>query len=287
MNKRTLKLYFELMKPRILMLVLITAALGYFLGGRGIPSIWKFLMLMLGVACSCSGAGVLNHYLERDADSKMLRTKNRPLPLGLIAPANALAFGIILILTGVFVLCWQVNLLTAFLSLLSSFLYVLVYTPLKRISWLNTSLGAIPGALPPVGGWAAATGDLSLGAWVLFFIMFIWQHPHFFAIAWMFKEDYARGGFKMLPVVDPDGRSTFQQIYIFSLLLIPVSMLPTYLGMSGRFYMVGAFIMGLILLNIGQKLATTRSVASAKQLLKASVVYLPIVFLLIIVDRIF
>src|SRR3990167_1983382 len=222
--------YIDLTKPRILTLVLVTTTLGFFLGGRGIHSFIELFFLLLGVALVCAGSAVLNHYLERDIDAKMLRTRNRPLPMGVIQPADALIFGIVLILAGVFTLWWKTNLLTAFLSLLSAFLYVLVYTPMKRISWLNTTIGAIPGALPPVGGWAAASGNLESGAWALFLIMFIWQHPHFYAIAWMFRDDYRRGGFKMLPVVDPSGQKTFLQIILFALILIPVSGLPSVIG---------------------------------------------------------
>ncbi len=279
-----LSAYLELTKPRILVLVLVTTTLGFFLGGRGISSLNALFFLLLGVALVCGGAATLNHYLERDADSKMTRTRNRPLPTGRIQPADALVFGIILILCGVFILWWKANLLTAFLSLLSAFLYVLVYTPMKRISWLNTSIGAIPGALPPMGGWAAATGDLSIGAWVLFAILFLWQHPHFYAIAWMFKEDYKRGGFKMLPVVEPSGRGTFLQIILFSLLLIPISVMPTLLGMSGKFYFYGALVLGISMLILGGILAFSKSTADARKLLKGSVIYLPILLILIILD---
>ncbi|OGX27872.1 MAG: protoheme IX farnesyltransferase [Omnitrophica WOR_2 bacterium RIFCSPHIGHO2_01_FULL_48_9] len=276
--------YIDLTKPRILTLVLVTTTLGFFLGGRGIHSFIELFFLLLGVALVCAGSAVLNHYLERDIDAKMLRTRNRPLPMGVIQPADALIFGIVLILAGVFTLWWKTNLLTAFLSLLSAFLYVLVYTPMKRISWLNTSIGAIPGALPPLGGWAAATGDLSLGGWVLFAILFLWQHPHFYAIAWMFKEDYQRGGFKMLPVVQPDGRGTFLQIIVFSVFLIPVSVMPTLLGMSGKLYFSGALLMGIFMLALGGILALTKSHGDARKLLKATVLYLPALLFLIILD---
>lgn len=283
-NQKILSAYLELTKPRILTMVLVTTTLGFFLGGRGIHSTPALLFLLLGVALVCAGSAALNHYLERDVDSKMARTRHRPLPTGIIQPADALGFGIILILGGVFILWCKVNLLTAFLSLLSAFLYVLVYTPMKRISWLNTSIGAIPGALPPMGGWAAATGEVSLGAWVLFAILFAWQHPHFYAIAWMFKEDYQRGGLKMLPVVQPSGQATFLQIIVFSLLLIPISLLPAILGISGNFYFWGALVLGILMLGFGGILALSKSVADARKLLKASVVYLPLLLLLIILD---
>ena len=285
--KILLESYFELTKPRILLLVLITTTLGFFLGGKGTIDLLLLFKLLLGVALVCGGSATLNHYLERDADSRMVRTQNRPIPKGVISPANALLFGICLILSGVFLLWWEVNLLTSFLSLLAAFLYVLVYTPMKKISWLNTTIGAIPGALPPMGGWAAATGDVSTGAWVLFFILFTWQHPHFYSIAWMFKDDYKRGGFKMLPVVYPDGRLMFTQIKLFALFLIPISLLPTLLGMSGRLYFCGALLAGILFLIQGVILATTHSMEDAKKLLKASVIYLPVILFLIVIDASF
>jgi protoheme IX farnesyltransferase len=217
----------------------------------------------------------------------MHRTKKRPLPAGLVTPSEALTFGLVLVLLGVTLLAWQVNLVTGFLSLLTVFLYVLVYTPLKRVTWWNTVIGAIPGALPPMGGWTAATGSIDLGAWVLFLILFIWQHPHFYAIAWMYRDDYERGGFKMLPVVAPDGRSTFLQVIWFSVILIPASLLPTALGIAGAFYAWGIALLGLIMFVLGLNLWRTRSVQDAKVLLKASVIYLPLFFILILGDRTF
>lgn len=281
----TVSAYVCLTKPRILVMVLVMSAAGFFLAGKSLRPVSTFLLMLIGTALSSGGAAVLNHYLERDADSLMHRTKKRPIPAGIIAPANALAFGLLLVLLGVTVLAWQVNLLTGFLSLLTVFLYVLVYTPLKRVTWWNTVIGAIPGAIPPMGGWTAATGSLDLGAWILFLILFIWQHPHFYAIAWMYKDDYKRGGFKMLPVVDPDGRSTFQQVLWFSLVLIPVSLLPTLTGMAGPVYGWGITAAGVVLLLIGINLQRTRSVQDARRLLKASVIYLPLFFGLILGDR--
>ena len=269
------------------MSVLVTTSFGYILGANGKFEWGKFLFLLLGVAFVCGGASILNHYLERDIDSKMKRTRNRPLPTGRIAANNALLLGVICVLIGVFVLYYKIDLLTSFLSLLSTFLYVLVYTPLKRISWLNTSLGAIPGALPPMGGWVAATGELSVGAWVLFFILFIWQHPHFFAIAWMFREDYRLGGFKMLPVIEPDGKRTFFQVMLFSILLIPCSLLPVFFNMTGKIYFWGTLSAGILLLMTSLYFVRTKTDGSAKQLLKATVFYLPVLLLLIIFDSSF
>lgn len=283
-KKKVFSAYLELTKPRILTLVLITTTLGYFMGGKGIPSVAQLILLLTGVALVCGGSAALNHYLERDVDAKMDRTKNRPIPTGVIPAHQALSFGILLILSGVFILWWEINLLTAFLSLLTAFLYVLVYTPMKRVSWLNTTIGAIPGALPPMGGWAAATGELSLGAWILFLILFTWQHPHFYSIAWMFRHDYAQAGFKMLPVVRPDGQSTFFQIHFFGALLLLVSLVPAFIGMSGKIYLVGAFAAGMTMLWQGIVLSRTKTHHDARKLLQTSVIYLPVLLILIILD---
>ena len=268
-------------------MVLVMSAAGFFLGAGGITPISTFLIMLFGTGLSSGGAAVLNNYIERDIDGKMHRTCKRPLPTGSITPSEALSFGLLLVLFGVGILAWQVNLLTGFLSLLTVFLYVLVYTPLKRVTWLNTVIGAIPGALPPVGGWAAATGHLDMGAWALFLILFIWQHPHFYAIAWMYRDDYQRGGFKMLPVVEPDGISTFRQVVFFSVVLIPVSLLPAFMGMAGMWYGVGITISGLLMLGVGINLWRTHAVQDARLLLRASVIYLPVFFALLVGDSIF
>jgi protoheme IX farnesyltransferase len=281
---KNLRLYIELAKPRILSMVLVTTTIGYFLAARGIRPVSTLVLTLLGVGCATGGAAALNNYLEREADGKMVRTRDRALPAGLIPPSSALAYGISLVLAGLFILVWTINLLTGFLVLLAAFLYVLVYTPMKRLTWLNTTFGAIPGAIPPMCGWAAAAGRLDPGAWVLFLILFAWQHPHFYSIAWMFKEDYHNAGFKMLPVVDPSGVSTFRQTILFALLLIGVSILPTVIGMTGKVYCTGALLMGLALLAVGAVLARTKSFLDARRLLRASVIYLPLLLILIIVD---
>ena len=286
--KEKVSAYVCLTKPRILTMVLVMSAAGFFLGAGGsIYPLDNFLIMLLGTALSSGGAAVLNNYLERDSDLLMNRTKRRPIPAGQVTPDEALSFGLQLVLMGVTILAWQVNLLTGFLSLLTVFLYVIVYTPLKRVTWWNTVIGAIPGALPPVGGWTAATGHIDLGAWLIFLILFVWQHPHFYAIAWMYRDDYARGGFKMLPVVHPDGRSTFNQVIGFSIILIPISLMPVLAGMAGAFYAWGMAILGLVMLGIGIKFARTRSAQDAKLLLKASVIYLPLFFILILGDSTF
>ena len=265
-------------------MVVLTAALGFLLGAGSVSSFAHLSYFLVGTALVAGGSGALNHFLERDADRRMRRTRNRPLPTGLVRPGTAMAYGLCQVLAGLAVLLATTNLLTAFLALLSAFLYVVVYTPMKRLSWLNTSLGAIPGALPPVGGWAAATGDLHVGAWGLFLILFAWQHTHFYAIAWLFREDYRRGGFRMLPVVEPDGRSTSRQIIGFSVLLLAASALPTYRGISGTVYLCGALVIGAGVLAASIALALSRSNPDARRLLRASILYLPLLLILSVVD---
>lgn len=283
-SKKRLLSYVELTKPRIMSLVLVTTLLGYYLGGRGIQSYTTLFFLLLGCGLVCAGSAVLNHFLEKEFDSKMLRTKRRPIPAGIISSSEALWFGAILTFLGIVLLYIQVNILTAFLSLVTSFLYIMVYTPMKRVSWLNTTVGAIPGAIPPLGGWAAATGTLSFDAGILFLILFLWQHPHFFAIAWMYREDYKKAGFKMLPCVEPSGKHTFQQILWFSALLIPISLIPSLTGLSGRIYFIGMLICGVGLFLVGRSLARSHSMHDAKMLLRATVIYLPILLILIVLD---
>lgn len=279
--------FFELCKPNIMIMVLVTTLLGFYLGGNGIISYQLLLITLIGTGLSSGGASALNHYLERESDKQMERTKNRPLPAGLILPSEALMFGIILVLIGCTLLCWKVNLLTGFLSLLTAFLYVLVYTPLKKVTWLNTTVGSIPGAIPPMGGWTAATGFLDIEAWLLFAILFLWQHPHFFAIAWVCRLDYSKAGFKMLPVVEEDGTRTVRQIFWHLTLLIPVSMLFYFNGNSGWIYAIGVFILSLMFAGSAVPLAFKRTNKNALLILKASVVYLPALLVLIIIDKVY
>ena len=281
---KNIGLYWELAKPRILLMVLVTTSLGFFLGARGIDSVLDLFLTLLGVGCATGGAAVLNNYLERDLDAKMVRTRGRALPAGLVEPHRALTFGVGLVLFGVLLLAWKVNLLTAFLVLMAGFLYVLVYTPLKRITWLNTSFGAIPGAIPPMAGWVAARGGLDPGAWVLFAILFAWQHPHFYAIAWIFREDYRTAGFKMLPVVEPSGKRMFRQTILFSILLLAVSLLPTVVGVAGKAYFCGALLGGVFMLLVAIRFARERELADARRLLRATIIYLPALLLLITLD---
>jgi len=276
--------YLELTKPRIVALVLVTATIGYYLGAKGISSWSTLFFLLFGVGATGAGSAVLNHLIERDLDLKMKRTAKRPIPAGRISLAEAYFFGVFLTLIGVVVLYIKINILVSFLSLLTVFLYVLVYTPMKKVSWWNTTIGAFPGALPILGGWAAATGTLDFKAGVLFLILFLWQHPHFYAIAWMCKEDYKKAGFQMLPCLEEDGARTVQQIKWTALLLIPVSIAPSFIGLSGKLYMVGAFIAGFFLYRVAQTFNASKSHEDARKLLKATVVYLPVLLTLIILD---
>ena len=279
-----LRAYWEMGKPRIVFMVLVTTAIGYIMGCERDIQPMHLAFTLLGTAAAAIGSAVLNNYLERDVDALMARTRHRALPSGTIDPSHALAYGTVLVLAGVSLLVWRVNLLTGFLVLLTAFLYVLVYTPLKRISWVNTPIGAIPGALPPLNGWAAGAGELELGAWVLFAILFTWQHPHFYAIAWMCREDYASAGLKMLPVIDPSGDRTFFQTVLFLVLLIVMSAVPTAVGMTGAVYAVGVLLAGVMYLLPGLRVSRSRSNADARALLRASVLYLPVWLALIVID---
>ena len=278
--------YIELTKPRITYLILVSTALGYYLGADGIDDIWKFIMCLLGSSFVSSGSGALNHFMEVSSDALMDRTRFRPLPSGLIKPNSARLFGLILILIGVLILLYFTNLLTATLAVITVILYILIYTPLKKITWLNTSIGAIPGAIPPLGGWTAATGELNPESWILFGILYFWQHPHFYAIAFMFKRDYAKAGYQMLPVLDIKGKRTNRQIIWHSLMLIPISLMPSYIGLLGPIYFWSALTLGLIYFFSGFPLIKSYSLNNAKLLLKVSVFYLPLLFCFIIIDKI-
>jgi len=206
------------------------------------------------------------------------------LPSGAVEPAHALAYGLTMVLGGVFLLASRINLMAAFVVLLTAFLYVLVYTPLKRWTWWNTSLGAIPGALPPVSGWVAVSHEMEVGAWIMFAILFLWQHPHFYAIAWMYRDDYARAGYKMLSVVNPDGTRLFRHIVFHAALLLIAGVGPAMIGMAGWWYGAGAFLLGIMVMEVGLRLQHSQSVADARKLLRASVYYLPALLALILLD---
>ena len=276
--------FLELTKPRITTLVVITAGVGYAVGApRGLDAA-AFVALLIGTALVAGGASALNQYWERDADARMERTRFRPIPAGRVAPAEALAFGLAVAGAGL-VLLSTINGLTALLGLAALASYVLAYTPLKRVTSLCTVVGAIPGALPPMMGWAAARGSVDAGAWALFGVLFLWQLPHFLAIGWIFREDYARGGFPMLTVLDRDGRSTARQMMLYSAALIPVTLAAGALASAGIGYLTGALALGLVFFAASARFAWKRSVAAARILFFVSVLYLPALLGLLVFDR--
>jgi protoheme IX farnesyltransferase len=277
--------YVELTKPRITFLIVLTAAAGFCLGSRGAVNYVLFTHAMVGIALLSSGIATLNQFMERDLDRLMRRTAERPLPSGRLLPFEALWFGLALTATAELYLALFVNVLTAALGLTVIAGYLFLYTPLKTRTTLSTAIGAFPGAMPPLIGWAAARGEIDIAAWVLFAILFLWQFPHFLAIAWMYREDYGRAGIRMLPVVEPDGRVTGQQIITYALMLVPVSLLPAILGISGRIYLVAALVLGLLFLASSIRAAISKSNQHARQLLLASVLYLPLLFGVMVLNR--
>ncbi len=277
--------YAELTKPRITFLIVLTSAAGFILASAGSVNYLALVVAMVGIALLSSGIATLNQYMERDLDGLMRRTADRPLPSGKLSAWEALLFGSSLTVVAEFYLAIMVNPLTALLGLTVIAGYLFGYTPLKTRTSLSTLVGAFPGAVPPLIGWTAATGQLSLEAWVLFAILFLWQFPHFLAIAWMYREDYARAGILMLPVVEPEGRITGQQIVVYTLMLLPVSLLPAVLGISGKLYLAGAIVLGLLFLYSSIRAALSQSRQEARKLLLASVLYLPLLFLLMVLDR--
>ena len=278
--------YIQLTKPRITWLILMSTGVGYFFGALD-GWTWSVLLhTLLGTAFIASGTAALNQWWERDADKKMVRTQDRPLPAERLHPTRALIFAVILSIIGFVELSLGANLLTGLLGLFTLASYLFVYTPLKQRTPHSTTLGAIPGAMPPLIGFAAAHGTLTAQGWALFAILFLWQFPHFYAIAWMYKEDYSNAGIKMLPVVDPSGDSTVRQILFYSLVLIPISLLPRYLGMSGNVYLVGALVLGAIYFYSGLLVARELSRAHARRVLLASILYLPVLYGLMMADHV-
>lgn len=277
--------YLELTKPRITFLIVLTSAAGFCLASRGNLNYVLFSNAMIGIALLSSGIATLNQYIERDLDRLMRRTADRPLPSHRLLPWEALLFGTALTIVAEIYLAVLVNPLSALLGLTVIAGYLFAYTPLKTRTSLSTMVGAFPGAVPPLIGWTAARGDISLEAWVLFAILFLWQFPHFLAIAWMYREDYGRAGILMLPVVEPEGRVTGQQIVIYTIMLLPVSLLPAFMGLSGRIYLYGAAVLGLLFLFSSIRAAISKSRQSARQLLLASVIYLPLLFILMVLNR--
>jgi protoheme IX farnesyltransferase len=277
--------FLELTKPRITVLILICTAVGFVFGSPHALHFSLLVHVLLGTALMASGTAALNQWYEADTDAKMRRTNKRPIPAGRIEPVYALTFGTWLSVTGFGELWFQTNPLAALLGLFTLATYIGVYTPLKRRSAVCTTVGALPGAMPPLIGYAAANGHLDAGALALFLILFVWQFPHFYAIAWMYREDYARGGIHMLPVIEPDGESTARRVVACSLLLIPISLGPRLLGMTGSIYVAAAIAAGLVLLYFGVRLGRERSLVGARRVLLASVLYLPALLTVMLLDR--
>jgi protoheme IX farnesyltransferase len=277
--------YLELTKPRIAVLLVLTSAAGFYLGTVGPFDIPLFIHSMAAITLLALGVATLNQFWERKIDPLMSRTATRPLPTRRVSETEALVFGIVQCAAAEIYLFFAVNALTALLGLVVIVGYVLVYTPLKTRTSASTAIGALPGALPPLMGWTAAANEITLGAWALFAMQFLWQFPHFFAIAWMYREEYKKAGILMLPVLDPEGRLTFRQVVLFALMLFPVSLAPFFLGLSGTIFLIGASVLGFWFLWASFKAARSRSLGSSKKLLLVTVLYLPLLFILMVADK--
>jgi protoheme IX farnesyltransferase len=287
--------YTELMKPELTFLSVLSAVCGFYLGIQGGFNIWLFVHTVMGTGLLGGGLGALNQYIEREYDAMMRRTERRPLPAGRLLPLEVLVFGTILSLVGILELTFFTNYLTGYLAGLTFVSYIFFYTPLKRVTPFSTIIGAIPGALPPMIGWTAARGSITIEAWILFAILFCWQMPHFLSLAWMYRKDYTRAGYKLLTVVDPTGIRSNRQILLFTLALIPVSILTTIFGLTGIYYLVGAVVLGLGFLYFGILLNTfTKKIASeptaqinvlSRRLFFASLIYLPLLMILMSADK--
>lgn len=274
-----------LTKPRLNFLVLVTTIAAYYLGEGPSRGIAALLHMVIGTALVAGGSSALNQVWERRTDKLMRRTRTRPLPDLRISPTEGTWFGIILSTAGLVELWLGANPLTALVALFTLVSYVLLYTPLKVITSLSTIVGAVPGALPAVIGWTAATNTLSIEAWVLFAIVFMWQMPHFLAIAWMYRDDYAQAGIQLLPVIEPDGHSTGRQTVLYSVALLPVSLLPSVVGLAGARYLTGAIVLGAIMIWLSVEFASTRTQVTARRLFFASILYLPLLWLVLLTDH--
>jgi len=277
--------YVALGKPRVVAMVLVTTSVGYYLGSAGSPLLLPLAWTLAGTALAAGGTLALNQYMERDVDARMERTRHRPLPDGRLRPGEALAFGVALLAGGLGVLAVAAGGLAAVVTAGISVTYLLLYTPLKRVTSLCSIVGAVPGALPPVAGWAAARGALGAEPWILFAIMFLWQIPHSLAIGRVYRDDYARAGILVLPVIDRDGWSTGRQVVTNCLALVPVALMPTLVGLAGPIYFLVALVLGVGFLWSAIGLARTRSAAAARRLLFASLVYLPVLLAVMALDK--
>jgi protoheme IX farnesyltransferase len=277
--------FLELTKPGITFLVITTTIVGFYFGANAPISLLRLANTLLGTALVAGGASALNMYVERDLDSRMRRTARRPLPMGRLQPEEALAFALSIAVAGMVYLFAFVNPLTSLLSAVTLISYLFLYTPLKTKTWLCTLIGAAPGALPVIMGWAAVGGRIETGGWVLFAIVFFWQIPHFYAVGWMYREDYARAGFPMLPVVDTSGIRTSRQITIYIGLLVVATALPFLTGLTGLFFLVGAAVLGLLFLYFGVAFARHRARAAARRVFLYSILYLPLLLVLLVIDK--
>lgn len=277
--------YYELTKPGVTFMVLVSTLAGFYLGSQNPFDLILLFNTLLGTSLVAGGTNALNQLIEREIDARMKRTQKRPLPDGRLQPGQAQVFGTVISLGGILYLCIAVNLLTGLLAALTLGIYVFIYTPMKRKTSLSTIIGAVPGAVPPMGGWAAARGEIGIEAWVLFAILFFWQIPHFLAIAWVYRADYARGNFPVLPVIDGNGTYTSMHIIVNCLALLLVSLLPTLLGLTGSIYFVGALLLGLGFLTSGVRVALFKSNFCARRLLHASIIYLPLLLFLMSIDK--
>ena len=277
--------YVALTKPRLNLLVVLTSAAGYYLGAVSSPDLMKMAQAVLGTALVAGGSAVLNQVYERDTDARMRRTRLRPLPDQRVAPQEAAVFGTVLSAAGLGILALATNWVAAALALATLVIYLAGYTPMKRTSDLSTLVGAVPGALPAVIGWSASRGDIAIGGWTLFAIVFLWQIPHFMAIAWMYRDDYRSAGFPMLPVVEPDGRRTGQQALLYSAALLPVSIGPTVVGLAGWVYFGLALVLGIALFALSAAFARARTDRSARTLFLASIIYLPLIWAAMVLDH--
>lgn len=281
-----LAVYADLIKARLTLLVLLTTLVGFYLGSRGPASYWLMLHTVLGTALVAGGAAALNQLLEREHDALMRRTRNRPLPSGRLQPATVMVFGGVCACAGLLYLALAVNLVTSVIGAVSLLSYLFIYTPLKRMTWLNTAVGAIPGGLPPLMGWTAARGQLSIEGWALFAILAFWQLPHFLAIAWIYRDEYEKAGFKMLPAVDPQGHRTSRQAVGHTLGLLSVSLCPFLFGLTGPVYLAGALALGLAFLWFAVQFARQLTESRARQFFFASIVYLPLLLTVMVLDKI-
>jgi len=275
---------FSLTKPRITLMVLISAGAGFLLGSGGDVDGWGLVVASMGIGLVAGGTSALNQVLERDIDARMQRTRGRALPTGRVSPGAAALFSIALSALGLVFLAAFVNALTAMLALIALLSYVLVYTPLKQVSSLSTLIGAVPGALPIMGGWTAVTGSLDPGAWALFGILFFWQLPHFLALAWMYRDDYRRGGLKMLGVTDPDGRQTRHQSVLYAVALLPTCLLPVLLGLTGGVYAFAALLLTGAYVASALRFAVRADSPTARGLFRVSLFYLPVLLLFLTLD---